>query len=630
MLIKDLPVVVYDIECFPNLFTCTCYHTERNQKLVFEISERTDHIKVLEDINDSFIGCKKFLWCGYNNKHYDDPIINFIIDKSNLWKSNIYDWKIITKEIFNLSNLIINSETTDGWKRWKYANNFKSMDLLTMLFSSKLRVGLKEMEVTMQVENVDEFEGDFNKPVKTHDIDRVLEYNLHDVLNTVELLNRCKKDIELRLNIEQEYNVDVLSMDGVSIGKEILKTKYLQDTGKKWEEIKDLRSPCDMVELNKVILPIIEFKTPILQDLLKEMKSLTVSPGINGWNKKFIFDNTVISIGVGGIHSQNNPEIVIPKNDEYLLHIDAASLYPTLLIEWGLIPKHLGKEFLMTYSNIKKERIEAKHNGNKLKDKTLKLALNAVTGLMQSQHSWLYSPEDVMRIRMNGQLILLMLAERLIDSTGCRVIQYNTDGIYAILKKNKYDLYKKTKSEFEKISRLVFEEDQYEKFIQYAVNDYIAIKKGYSETKDQDFIETKGMFINKPVLGRGLNCLIIPKALIKYFADGIPVETTIKECEDIHEFISYQKIGKQFTVDIGTKQNINHINRFYYSTDGDYLIKRDEDTGKQIKVNSNYGVTLMNVIPKNCELPKNINYQYYIGQCKKIINELENVQLTLF
>lgn len=330
------------------------------------------------------------------------------------------------------------------------------------------------------------------------------------------------------------------------------------------------------------------------------------------------------------LHSQNNPEIVIPKNDEYLLHIDAASLYPTLLIEWGLIPKHLGKEFLMTYSNIKKERIEAKHSGNKLKDKTLKLALNAVTGLMQSQHSWLYSPEDVMRIRMNGQLILLMLAERLIDSTGCRVIQYNTDGIYAILKKDKYELYKKTKSEFEKISRLVFEEDQYEKFIQYAVNDYIAIKKGYSETKDQDLIETKGMFINYPQLGKGLDCLIIPKALIKYFADEIPVEKTIKECNDIHDFISYQKIGKQFAVDIGTKQNINHINRFYYSTNGDFLIKRDKDTGKQIKVNSNFGVTLMNVIPKDYKLPDNINYQYYIGQCKKIINELKNIQLTLF
>jgi hypothetical protein len=30
-----------------------------------------------------------------------------------------------------------------------------------MLFSNKLRVGLKEMEVTMQVKNVDEYKGNF-------------------------------------------------------------------------------------------------------------------------------------------------------------------------------------------------------------------------------------------------------------------------------------------------------------------------------------------------------------------------------------------------------------------------------------------------------------------------------------
>lgn len=629
MIIKGLPVVVYDVECFPNCFTCTCIHTELNKKLVFEISERTEWIIEVDRLISTFKH-EGILWCGYNNKHYDDAIINFIIDKVNLWRRNKYEYEDITRDIFNLSNIIVNSETSAAWKRWKYAHNFESMDLLTMLFSSKLRVGLKEMEVTMQVEDVDEYEGDFNKPLPKENIDRVLEYNLHDVQNTTELLNRLKKQIDLRIGIEDEYGVDVLSMDGVSIGKEILKTKYLQDTGKTWDEIKDLRSPCDMVELNKVILPVIEYKTPILQNLLKEMKGLTVSPGIDGWNKKFLFYGTVISVGVGGIHSQNEPEIVVPKEDEMLIDTDAASLYPTLLIEWGFVPKHLGQEFLNTYSNIKKERIEAKHNGNKVKNETLKLTLNSVTGLMQNEYSWLYSPEDVMRIRMNGQLILLMLAERLILATGCRVIQYNTDGIFILLKKEKYDIYQQTIREFEKIVRLSFEDEQFEKFVQFAVNDYIAIHEGYTESKNPDLIKTKGMFINYPQLGKGLDCLIVPKALIKYFADNIPVEQTIKGCKDIHDFIAYQKIGKQFAVDCGESKDINHINRFYYSTDGGFLMKRDKDTGKVIKVDSVNGVTILNTIPKDYQFPKNINYQYYIGRCKKIISLLENVQLSLF
>ena len=114
---------------------------------------------------------------------------------------------------------------------------------------------------------------------------------------------------------------------------------------------------------------------------------------------------------------------------------DAASLYPSLLISYGFYPQHLGKEFLDIYSRIRTERIEAKHNGNKVKNETLKLALNAVTGNMQNEYSWLYDVKSVMKIRMNGQLFLLKLAEMLTLKTDCKPIQYNTDGIFILCKK---------------------------------------------------------------------------------------------------------------------------------------------------------------------------------------------------
>ena len=41
MIIKNLPVVVYDIECFPNVFSITCIHTELNKKIVITCSEGT-------------------------------------------------------------------------------------------------------------------------------------------------------------------------------------------------------------------------------------------------------------------------------------------------------------------------------------------------------------------------------------------------------------------------------------------------------------------------------------------------------------------------------------------------------------------------------------------------------------
>jgi hypothetical protein len=41
-----------------------------------------------------------------------------------------------------------------------------------------------------------------------------------------------------------------------------------------------------------------------------------------------------------------------------------------------------------------------------------------------------------MQIRINGQLLLLMLAERLI-SVGARIINTNTDGIFYLIDKNR-------------------------------------------------------------------------------------------------------------------------------------------------------------------------------------------------
>jgi hypothetical protein len=245
-----------------------------------------------------------------------------------------------------------------------------------MLFSQKLRVGLKEMQVTMQYHNVQEYEGDFNAWLPDDEIDNMLKYNLNDVESTEELLYRCKEQIDLRIGIQKEFGVDVLSKDGMSIGTEILKVKYLEKSGKSWYDIKDLRSPCDIIDLNEVIFPFIHYDTPLLQNILEEMKQQKVSPGRKGYEKHFLLDNVEVSIGVGGIHTKNTPEKIIPREDEYLLDSDVNSLYPSLIISYGLVPKHLGKEFLDIYSDIRTERLEAKRTKQKIKNETLKLSLN--------------------------------------------------------------------------------------------------------------------------------------------------------------------------------------------------------------------------------------------------------------
>lgn len=419
MIVKGKIAIVYDIEVFPNLFTCTLKDTETKQLYVVELSERSNNIETLYKLFED----KQYMFVGYNNIHYDNVLINFLLQHKKAVL--IASTQRVVSGLYKLSDIIVNGDDIQSWKEYKYFGRYATLDLLTMLFSSKLRVSLKELQVTMKYPNVEEYQGDFNCPVMFNEIDEVLKYNLNDVESTEELLNKCEKDIRLREGIEEEFNVNVLSKDGMTIGTEILKQKYLEKSGKRWDDIKNLRSPCDKIALKDVIFDNVSFKTKQLQDLLNEMKQLTVSPDRKGFEKVIRIQKMKVTVSVGGIHGDTGSEAILLKNDTLCLDSDVNSLYPSLIIKYNLIPKHLGNEFLDIYSKIREDRLYAKKNHQDVKNQTYKLALNGCTGNYQNEYSWLYDPVAVLRIRINGQLFLLMLTEMLIEA-GAIVKQINT------------------------------------------------------------------------------------------------------------------------------------------------------------------------------------------------------------
>ena len=627
MIIRNSVVIVYDIEIFPNVFHCTCKDTETNKLYFFEISNRKNQLTELVDFF-SFKNIGDKMFCGYNNKHYDDVIINYLIDF--YYKMDSLSYLKICNSLFNLSSTIVTSEEgdTSKFKRWKYAKYFYSMDLLTMLFSSKLRVGLKEMQVTMHYKNVEEYSGDFSQFLPDSEIDNMIEYNINDVESTTELLNRLKDDVQLRLFIEKEYGIDALSMDSVKFGETLLLKKYCEETRLSEQYVKTLRSPMDYIPLKDVILPFISYKNPKLQDVLKDMKSQIVySKERKGYEKKFVLSNVRYSVGVGGIHSLHTPQIFVPSDNEYIGHSDVASMYPSFIIKYKWIPRHLGEEFWQVYSQIYKERIEAKHSGQKLKNLALKLTLNSVTGKMQQETSWMYDPFSVFKIRINGQLILLMLVDRLLE-LNCKIVQVNTDGVMYIAQKTQREAVQEAVSEVERLTQLTFESDDYEAFYQYAINDYFGVEKGYSQSHDPKLIEKKGMFITDPRLGKGLAPAIIPKAVINYFLTKQPTSEYIKSSKNIEDFLMYQRVDKKFKVLHGDVP-IQRINRFYASTN-DYSLFKVDPTGKVANMLTKSGVTILNKMNNIPIEGRHLNYQYYISEANKIISEFIYQQLELF
>lgn len=108
MIVKERPVVLYDIEVFPNCFHCTCKDSESHKLYKFEISCRKNQLEELVDF--FYTNRTDHIMCGYNNKHYDDIIISYIIHFCSRMKRLGYSR--ICSSLYYLSKEIISSEKT--------------------------------------------------------------------------------------------------------------------------------------------------------------------------------------------------------------------------------------------------------------------------------------------------------------------------------------------------------------------------------------------------------------------------------------------------------------------------------------------------------------------------------------
>lgn len=633
MKIKERPVALYDIEVFPNCFHCLVSDSESHKKYKFEISNRKNQ---LEELIDFFYFKRiEHIMCGYNNHHYDDIVINYMIFFRNTMKR--FDYLKICNSLYYLSKAIIESEKTeniDKIKQYKYANYFYSFDLMTMLYSAAKQKSLKEVEILLEMDNVQEFEAGFDQRLLDSEIDDMIKYNENDVDATELLLNTVKDEVDLRLEVEKEWGFDALSMSNIRIGEEIL-LRQSNLKGAALEEAKSKIRRVAKIENKDIILPFIQYSNPKLKEVLLDVKNATCYPCKSdkkqkNYEKKFVLSNTCYSIGEGGIHTINEPRIFKPTDDQYIGHADVTSMYPSLAIIYKWLPVHLGKDFWNVYESLYKERVIAKRNHDELKAKAFKFALNSPIGKMQNESSWAYDPLNAYKIRMNGQLILLMLVDRLL-SINCKIVQVNTDGVVYIADKANRELIDQFVHEVENITKLHFDSDDYESFYQYDVNNYFGIRKGYSQSGDPSLIEKKGKFITEIGLNNSMTPVVISKAVINYFLTKEPIDKFVKEDKNIRDFLMSQSVNREFKVEYGNKP-VQRINRYYASNSGYYLMRvKDKmyETKKE-SILSDVGVILLNHIDSVPIEERKINYQYYIGKAKTIVSEFINRQLTIF
>ena len=618
---------IYDVETFINFFCVTFYNVSTKEYSQYEISfrknESSDLTKFMSNVTHLI---------GFNNIDFDAPVLNYALHVPH------------SNRIFEFAQILIkgSSEDKDKMKKWTYKSwDWHDHDLFRMLNFNNTHVGLKYTSVALRHKKVQDLPIHYSDEVTYENADLVLLYNKNDVDITATLYNTVESKWKLREQLGIKWGIDFMSSSDSKMGTDLLEQIYVQLSGVDLNKLRPLRTFRDSVAMKDIILDKINFKTKELQYFLENLKKkILYSSGEFKHKEKLLFGGHEYTFASGGLHSVDSPGVFEADENTLLCDYDFSSYYPNLIIQYGFKPEHLDASFIELMSKITADRIKAKkEQGSKSTEaEALKIVINALFGKLGSPFHWVYDPKSMLSVTINGQLFLLMIVEEL-HLSGIECISANTDGILC-----KFDVSKK--EEFERITKnymqymkIEGEYTYYKKYIRRDVNTYITIKTN-GEYK------YKGALMPSAELGKGYKHPISPKAVFDFYVYGKPVEETIKECQDIHLFCIAQKIGGDFTPELHydeIKENVitdeeqevieeteneslievlQKTTRFYVSNNGGSFYKRKKD-GSLFGLVVGKKVTVLNDIDDTKPIGEyDINYQYYIDEAYKFIDEI--------
>jgi hypothetical protein len=219
----------------------------------------------------------------------------------------------------------------------------------------------------------------------------------------------------------------------------------------------------------------------------------------------------------------------------------------------------------------------------------------------------------------------MMLIEQY-ELNGIHVISANTDGVTIRIKKDLIPLMHRLNDWWSELTQYELERTDYSKIIFSTVNDYLAIKTDGE-------IKKKGDFLTDFELHKNKSARIVPIALERYFVDGVPVEDTICNHDNLYDFCIRQKASRDFHYEgihrvTGETIVFDKLIRYYVSDNGVKLlkIKNESCQTKAAKISQveagEWLATVCNFLPKNTKV-EGVNYKYYIEKAERIINKVK-------
>ena len=615
---------VFDIECYPNYFLIAFKHLKSGKFVVFEKfnNSKPDYALLMQLIWKSEI-------IGFNSNNYDIPMLRYFFTG------------VSNEELKKASDFIIQGVDSFGQKitPWKFERHFNlrpfkfnTIDLFNVCpvngGLSENPASLKTYAARLGIDTMQDLPINPDEVLNAQSVGIVARYCLNDLKATELVYNNLLPELQIRLDMSKEYDLDLRSKSDAQIAEEVFKKRIALESP---EEIEKPKFDKDKIIKFKPVENIF-FETEYLQNVYNEVLKAEFALDVNGSpvlpenlkNLKIKINKLSYTLAMGGLHSKENQVSYRTEgNGMVLADNDVESFYPRIILNQGLEPDHLKGLFLKAYEKIVTTRVNAKRSGDKTLANMLKIVINGSFGKFGNKHSFIYSPELLLQVTLSGQLYLLMLIERC-ELAGIQVVSANTDGFVSYYNEFQRDEMRAIIAQWEQDTQFKTEETLYKSIFIRDVNNYVAVKfKGKEGDKFLDNrlgCKTKGTYSERgsaldSVMSKNSKNLVCMDAVLQKIVNNVPIEKTVSECGDMLRFCTVANVrgGGKYK-----GEYLGKVVRFYQSKDSYHSIEYVKRNA--IVPNSTGAIPYMT--HSVGKMVSDLDYQFYIDEAEKILNEI--------
>lgn len=459
-----------------------------------------DVIETRDDLLDFYNKNKETIWVFYNAS-YDINILKAVL-------IGTYNPHTVSQQIIEQNK--------------KPFEIFERADLHRypiIAFDAKTTVhGLKKLEAFMG-EDIRETTVPFDlpRPLTEQEREEVIFYCKHDVEQTCKVLRIIKPAFASHLAVCKEFGLP--RVDNLHKKASRLAEAVLMGNARKTLTNND--------EFDVIIPECVKLtKYQFVRDWFEEM----LERGRNGedvYSQKLECEVHGVPhvFGWGGVHGARTRFECHGGCYGGIVTLDVRSYYPSLIINFGFYSRNWPNASF--YNDIYNTRLELK-KANDPRQQAYKLILNSSYGLLKDKYSRSYDPRMANSVCITGQLLLLMLMERIeLSNQDIRLIQSNSDGVYYTVPDEPQE-FDEIYHQWERDTGLTLEKDYFREIVQKDVNNYLMVAKdGYYKTKGSMLKERSPLDNDMP---------IIQKALLAYFMNNTSPEDTINSSNMLIDF----------------------------------------------------------------------------------------------